>query len=55
LTARQELSGIAATGKQITIPDATVTRFTGVKLAENWLYWDRLSMLEQLGIAPKPA
>lgn len=52
-THKGEFLGIAVTGKHITLQGITVTRFAGKKLAENWLYWDRLSMLEQLGVAPK--
>jgi len=48
-----ELMGIAATGKHITLPGTTITRFAGAKLAENLLYWDRLGLLQQLGVAPK--
>jgi len=53
-THKGDFMGIAATGRQITLSGVTITRFAGVKMAENWLYWDRLGLLQQLGIAPKP-
>jgi len=52
-THKGEVMGIAATGNQITLSGTTITRFAGAKMAENLMYWDRLSFFEQLGVAPK--
>ena len=45
-----EFMGVAATGKELRIPGASVTRLAGGKLVENWGYWDRLSAFQQLGV-----
>ncbi len=52
-TQKGELMGIPASGKQVTLPGMTITRFDGAKIADNLLYWDRLTLFEQLGVAPK--
>jgi len=52
-THKGEVMGIAATGNQIMLTGATITRFAGPKMAENVMYWDRLGFLKQLGAAPK--
>ena len=49
-THNNEFMGIAATGKQFTVKGATFTRLSNEKMSEAWLYWDRLGMLEQLGV-----
>lgn len=51
-THTNEFMGIAATGKRFTVPGATIARLSGGELAEAWLYWDRLSMMQQLGVTP---
>lgn len=48
-----ELMGIAATGKRFTVSGTTIARLSGGKMAEVWLYWDRLSLLQQLGLMPQ--
>ena len=53
-THNSEFMGIAATGKHFTVPGATIARVSGEKMAEAWLYWDRLGMVEQLGSTLAP-
>lgn len=53
-THNNEFMGIAATGKHFTVPGATIARVSGEKMAEAWLYWDRLGMAEQLGATFAP-
>jgi predicted ester cyclase len=45
-----EFMGVAATGKEFSIPGVSVTRLAGGKLIENWGYWGRLSAFQQLGV-----
>ena len=52
-THKGELMGIPATNKQIILPGVAITRFTGNKLSDNLLYWDRLGLFQQLGVTPK--
>jgi len=46
------LMGIAPTGKQITNTGISVIRITAGKLAEAWVTWDTLGMMQQLGAIP---
>ena len=48
-THNNEFMGIAATGKHFTVPGMTFAHLSSEKMAEAWLYWDRLGMVEQLG------
>jgi steroid delta-isomerase-like uncharacterized protein len=48
-----ELMGLPATGKQVTVPGITFSRFVDGKLRESWVSWDTLSMLQQLGAVPE--
>ena len=52
-TQKGELMGIPASGKQITLPGVTITSYAGAKISDNLLYWDRLTLFEQLGVAQK--
>ena len=47
-----EFMGIPPTGKKATVPGTSVLRFDGSLIAEAWSRWDRLSLLEQLGVKP---
>ncbi len=48
-----ELMGIAGTGRHFTVSGVTIARLSGGKMAEVWLYWDRLSLMQQLGLVPQ--
>ena len=49
-----ELLGIAPTGKAVAIPGISILRIAGGKIAEHWLNWDTLGLLQQLGAIPAP-
>jgi steroid delta-isomerase-like uncharacterized protein len=52
-THKGAVMGIAPTGKPFTITGISVVRVTSGKVAEGWVTWDTLGMLQQLGaIAP---
>jgi len=50
-----EISGIAPTGKQVTVTGLTISRLEGGMVVEEWTTWDTLGMLVQLGAVPAPA
>jgi steroid delta-isomerase-like uncharacterized protein len=54
-THKGDLSGIAPTGKQVTISGVTVARFTNGKMVEGWVNWDALGLMQQLGVVPELA
>jgi steroid delta-isomerase-like uncharacterized protein len=49
-----EISGIAATGKDITVTGTSISRLENGKLIEDYTNWDMLGMLVQLGAIPAP-
>ncbi|MFN2545157.1 MAG: ester cyclase [Actinomycetota bacterium] len=44
--------GIPPTGRRIEINGVDIERFEGGLIVEHWTIWDRMVMLEQLGLAP---
>jgi steroid delta-isomerase-like uncharacterized protein len=48
-----DLQGIAPTGKNVTVSGITITRFAKGKIAEEWVNWDALGLMKQLGVMPK--
>jgi predicted ester cyclase len=54
-THQGELLGIPATGKQVRVGSISIFRVAGGKITENWKQWDRLALLQQLGVLPAPA
>ena len=52
-THKGDLSGIAPTGKQININGVSIARFTNGKMAEGWVNWDALGLMQQLGVVPE--
>ena len=49
-----EFMGIPATNRKISSRGTSVIRVSGGKIVEIWPYWDRLTLMQQLGVAPKP-
>ena len=47
-----ELLGIAPTGKDVSVPFIITYRLAGGKIAEHWMSFDRMVLMEQLGVAP---
>jgi steroid delta-isomerase-like uncharacterized protein len=54
-THKNELFGIAPTGKEATVTGITIDRWAGGKIAESWTNWDTFGLLQQLGAVPAPA
>jgi steroid delta-isomerase-like uncharacterized protein len=44
--------GFPATGRKIVLAGVDIERLANGKIVEHWTYWDRLSLLEQLGLSP---
>jgi predicted ester cyclase len=54
-THRGELMGMAPTGKHVTVTGIFISRVEEGKLAEMWLNWDALGLMQQLGVIPQLA
>jgi len=54
-THQGEIGGISPTGKEVTVTGLTFTQFDGGKVIEDWITWDALGMLVQLGAVPTAA
>ncbi len=54
-THRGELLGAKPTNKKVTIEGISEVRCVNGKIAEEWLQWDALGMLRQIGIVPEMA
>ena len=49
-----DMPDLPATHKQVTAGGVSIDRVEGGKIAETWVYWDTLGMLQQLGAVPTP-
>ena len=52
-THKGDLGGIAPTGKQFNISGVSIARFANGKMAEGWVNWDALGLMQQLGVVPE--
>jgi predicted ester cyclase len=46
--------GIPATGKQVTVTGISIERIADRKIAETWVNFDLLGLLQQIGAVPAP-
>ena len=51
-THKGEFMGIPATGKQTSAVGISTYRLQNGKFVENWVLWDALNLLRQLGVLP---
>ena len=51
-THKGELRGIAATNKTIRVEGVVINRISRGKIAESWVIWDALGLMQQLGATP---
>src|SRR5947209_11307153 len=51
-TNTKEFMGSPPTGKQVSVTGTDIYRFAGDKIAETWIHWDTVRMLQELGLAP---
>ena len=54
-THKGDLQGIAPTGKTVSVSVTFIDRLEGDKLAEEWINFDELAMLQQMGAVPAGA
>lgn len=54
-THQGEFMGMPATGKSFTIPGVSIWEVRGDMLISEWVTWDSMSMMQQLGLVPAPA
>ena len=47
--------GIPATNRPVTLGGISMYRISDGKMAEGWVEYDQLSLMQQLGLAPQPA
>ncbi len=52
-THRGDIMGIPATGKQVASKGMVITWYRDGKQVRSWMVFDRLDMLQQLGVAPQ--
>jgi predicted ester cyclase len=50
-----ELMGVPPSGRQVTVDGLVVSRVANGKVVEEWVNWDTLGMLQQVGAVPAPA
>ncbi len=53
-TNKGEMMGMPPTGKSATVTGISIERIAGGKIAESWVNFDALGMLQQLGVIPTP-
>lgn len=51
-THKGSLSGIAPTNKAIHVTGVTIYRLVGGKIAEQWVHWNALGLMQQIGVVP---
>jgi len=52
-THQGEFMGVPATGKKVSFSWITIYRIADGKIAEEWLLFDQLGLLQQLGVVPR--
>lgn len=51
-THKGDLGGIAPTNRRIEVTGVTIYRFAEGKIAEQWVNWNALGLLQQMGVVP---
>jgi steroid delta-isomerase-like uncharacterized protein len=54
ITQTKEFQGIPATGKRVALTGMTLNRIKDGKIVEQWVNFDQLGLLQQLGALPAP-
>ena len=52
-THQGELMGVAPTNNRVEITGITISRIEGGKIAEDWINYDALGMMQQIGAIPE--
>jgi predicted ester cyclase len=53
-THQREFMGVVPTGREITFAGVWLTHLRGGKIKEQWVYFDALGLLQQVGAIPAP-
>ncbi|MFN8456423.1 MAG: ester cyclase [Anaerolineae bacterium] len=53
-THQGDFHGILPTGRRVAITAITIERVEGGKIAEHWINFDALGIMQQLGVIPTP-
>ena len=53
-THQGELMGVGPTGNRVEVTGITISRIEGGKIAEDWINYDALGMMQQIGAIPSP-
>ncbi len=53
-THQGEFAGVPGTGKQATVTGITISRISSGKIAEEWINWDTMGLMQQIGAIPAP-
>lgn len=48
------LAGMPPTGRSVVVSGISIERIAGGKVAESWVNFDQMGMLQQLGVIPTP-
>lgn len=48
------MPGVEPTGKEVTVRGMNFMHIEDGRIAEDWVLWDSLNMMQQLGIGPEP-
>jgi steroid delta-isomerase-like uncharacterized protein len=54
-THQGQFMGMAPTGKSFTVPGVSIWGVRGGQLISQWVSWDSMGLMRQLGVAPAPA
>jgi predicted ester cyclase len=49
------LEGISPTGKPVSVNGQLISRIVDGRFVEEWVHWDTLGLLRQIGAIPAPA
>lgn len=53
-THNAELNGIPPTGRSVRVSAVHLFRIEGDRIAEQWVVWDTLGFMQQIGVVPEP-
>ncbi len=53
-THQGDLMGVGPTGNQVQITGITISRIEDGKIAEDWINYDAMGMMQQIGAIPSP-
>lgn len=52
-THQNALMGVEASGRKVDVSGVRIDRIRGGKIAESWMHWEAMQLLEQIGALPE--